>query len=314
MRKIFVAWALIAALTGIIGCASAVLQSKPENVSQSTFPPDSIGYYLPKGLVHIEVKKSDKGDYEVTADKKIVPDPQYFYTVQYHPKSWANESVKVKVAPTGLLESVEVMTEDKTVEIAEKITLLIKEIGKAAMPLRPPAARIARMKVLKFIDVDVDPDSPKDLERLNDALKPLDITIGLRPQMGLAEKAHQSLSDQPGIYYRTLVPYILTIRYSPEHEPQTATTDTATVDKARTKVSSSDTKKLKLVTKKTEADQTTTPTAPEDLGFIKTSTIYLPNGRADLMSGRQAGSLGEKRDDPIFSGRHADRCHHQQTQ
>ena len=157
------------------GCARPVIQSSARNQPE----PNAIGYYLPKGLIHLLVgPKAGTPDYEITLSVISVPDTEYLYTLTYLPKPTADDNINIQLGPNGLLKTITTTTIDKMPEIVQKIAALVPTALKQSIPATQ-ASKLQLTKTIKNIDVIFDPDSDLEKRKKNledDAGVKLDVT------------------------------------------------------------------------------------------------------------------------------------------
>lgn len=167
---------------------------------------------------------------ELIVSTVYVPDPKCFYLLKYLPNPAADQTVSVSLNQQGLLQSVNVTTEDKTPEIIVKITEIAKEIIKLPV-LGVPSVPSDLMKRLELPEF-----KPKFIRKTDAVFNPQDLIakeeqVYAFPKITIALKPHdpnqQSSSDEPlkpsvregidiqkvqkGVYYRAPLPYVLTI-------------------------------------------------------------------------------------------------------
>ncbi len=82
-------------------------------------------YNLPKGL--IEITLEDNGSYSFKVEKKIVPDPDHRYFLQYTNTGRSNDKVNIKFNEEGYLSYVNIDSEDAALKVIEKVVESIKE-------------------------------------------------------------------------------------------------------------------------------------------------------------------------------------------
>ena len=202
-------WSLIAILmiaVSFSGCSLAVLESSHSPNGQVS-QPGSIGYFLPKGLVHFSVTGSQAQGWTIVASSKIVPDRGQFYTLTYNASPLSDDQVKINVSTEGLLESIDVTVADKTGDIIVKLAQLAKEAAKlSALGLE---GRAPKPKEL-VLDQDIDPDNSEELKNLNEKLKIFGLKAIIDP-LGHDMQINSGPRENRGVYYRPLIPYRVTI-------------------------------------------------------------------------------------------------------
>ena len=114
------------------GCAT--------KVALNSISPAGAGatYYLPKGLVTIEVfqSKSNPAIYALEIKtSEIVPDFDQGFRLNYEPSAFHDDIVKIERTKNGLLSKIEFSAEDKTDDIILKVIDTGIEIAK--LPFTP---------------------------------------------------------------------------------------------------------------------------------------------------------------------------------
>jgi hypothetical protein len=219
-------------LVGVLAmtCSCVMLQSQHQNVTEKVQEPNVMGYFLPKGLIHVQFKPkegSTTGEYELTITTEYVPDPNFFYTLKYQPSAISNDTInKVAVSQQGLLTHVQVSAEDKTADIINKLVLIAKAPFVPSIPV-PGAALTALTKEgtpkkLLAFDMVIDPTPPpsppplrrpNSIEEANAKLKDYKIQLSLINWEGQRTviPSASPLDPSQGVYYRPLLPWTLRV-------------------------------------------------------------------------------------------------------
>jgi hypothetical protein len=189
-------------------------------MGQNITQPDAMGYFLPKGLIRVQLKPKGEKDLELTTSVRYIQDPNYFFTFQYLPKATFDDAVDVKITEQGFLEAIVVTTTDKTREIVSKVIEIVEEVAKAITFPGTTQKFQDKYKKLPNIDVEFDPDLFLNEERKadrktleDDFFNPYDIKVELKRTFPGGSFAKQGPVDQKGIYYRPLLPYELSVRH-----------------------------------------------------------------------------------------------------
>jgi hypothetical protein len=191
------------------GCVAKVIQSSARNEPEA----NAIGYNLPKGLIHLVVKPKQgaTNDYEITFAVISVPDENHLYTLKYLPNPTADDTINIQVGSNGLLKSITTTTIDKVPEIVQKIAELVPVAVKSFVP----AAQVSQLKLLiKNIDVIFDPD---DKKAVGDLKKRFHDEVGADFEVEplfVAQQYREPLPSPHSVYYRLLVPYRVTLRFT----------------------------------------------------------------------------------------------------
>jgi hypothetical protein len=99
---------------------------------------------------------------------RYVPDPHHQFVVSHRPNLLSNDDIRVVVGKDGLLDLVEVTTEDKSVEVVKKLI----EIGKnvARITAQAGGARTTPEEEVIF-KASLDPTSDVEVAKINQALQ-----------------------------------------------------------------------------------------------------------------------------------------------
>jgi hypothetical protein len=207
---------VLCGLLFLSACSRAVLQSSvsPQPVNQNITQPDIMGYFLPKGLIHVQVKPKGTNDLELTTSVRYIQDPNYFFTFRYLPKATFDDAVDVKLTEQGFLDTIEVTTTDKAREIVGKVIEIVKEVAKITAFPGAVTQMKAEEKKIPNIDVEFDPDLFLDRSRWKDRedfeqcyFTPYGIKFQLKRTFPNGSFPKRGPVDQQGIYYRPLLPY-----------------------------------------------------------------------------------------------------------
>ncbi len=205
---------LLLAAVCLTGCATWVLQSSPRPVPVDRALDDSeanaVGYFLPKAMIRCELSAvGDSTEVKVFTD--LVPDPAQFYLLHYKANPASDDQVNITLNQQGMLQEIEVTTEDKSGEIIVKLAELVKEALKVSFGL--PSGVKAAPRVLPGVRYWKAVFDPRDLlnrSQTLDSRQGQEITITLKdPRNGRG--ADHGPATQRGIYYRPLMPYTLEI-------------------------------------------------------------------------------------------------------
>jgi hypothetical protein len=195
------------------GCG-VVLTSQKGDIYQQTAPPNTVGYFLPKGLIRVKLTPS-QDSYDLTIESLFVPDPDFFYTLAYDPSAWADDSIKVTLSENSLISTIEVTTEDKTSAIVEKVIGIVKDVVKS-VSLPVPGAAVAKGERVKVLAITFDPNKPEDIREVTNKLEENGISIKITSLKGKGVAGTTTYQDNlflkgNSIYYRPLVPYKITL-------------------------------------------------------------------------------------------------------
>jgi len=239
VKKIISLWG--ACFIMILGCSKPVLESSlkphPLNKDIAQENANSIGYFLPKGMIRLTFDQSTNS---IKVETRFIPDPNYFYTLSYLSDPASYDKVTVGISEkTGMLEKVDVNVTDQRVAIIQKLLAISKEVAKLFTFPAPGA-----FPALQKLRVDIDPDififkDRDSLDRREKFLNDLNTKYGiekfnLKCQGAGDDQVHlvtQGPSFQQGVYYRPLISYDLTFAYKAQPDPQA---DPVTITKMQT--------------------------------------------------------------------------------
>jgi hypothetical protein len=196
------------------GCSQRVIESSAKDQPE----PDAVGYYLPKGLIHLVINPKagtqNPPDYEITFSVISVPDTEYLYTLTYLPKPTADDNINIQLGPNGLLKTITTTTIDKMPEIIQKIAALVPTVLKQSIPAAQ-ASKLQLVKTIKNIDVIFDPDNQDDLKTLGNLKDAVGLVVDVKPLSKDQKTYVQSVdSTSPhSVYYRLFVPYQVTVQF-----------------------------------------------------------------------------------------------------
>jgi len=145
--------ALAASSVALAGCA--VVQSRPSSAPAG----DGVAYMLPMALLPVELVESGGALMLAVQEPRIVGDPAARYLMSRSGNAFSSDNVQVSVSNLGLLESVKVTAEDKTIPALIKI---------ATARATPEAADVGEPTVL--YRALVDPTQSGEIEAVNTAI------------------------------------------------------------------------------------------------------------------------------------------------
>jgi hypothetical protein len=213
MKKNSFVWLILSlCLLATYGCTDAIVQSsqKPYNIHENVIGPNTLGYFLPKGVIRLSIKEST-GALTLTIETKYIPDPNHFYTLNYRPNAGYDDDINITLDANGMLSDINVTTTDKSVAIVGKLLEIAKEVAKIplALPIKGKAEAFPLIDTIIDPDIFLDHDQTK-IDKLITELSPYIDKIYLTPQDQGVAKIEEP-SPQNGIYYRPLLPYELTL-------------------------------------------------------------------------------------------------------
>jgi hypothetical protein len=135
-------------------------------------------YYLPKGLITIDVTYKDESIPVITSSLTYIADenvPRLY--AQYTNNIFSKDTIDIKTDSEGLLTNTIGQSEDKSLIVIENLALAALEVGKiiygvpSGMKAALPGKEIQRKpKKLEEIHITVDPTNQDELEKANSAL------------------------------------------------------------------------------------------------------------------------------------------------
>lgn len=129
MRKLLFATSFV---MGLSGCGSMMETQRVESTGTGV---SGLGqfYMLPKALIPVKVVESATGFRVDIQDPIIVGDPDYQFALRYKPSSMSSDTIKVIVdSKTSLLKTLDLQTNDQTLDILKKIVVLGKTKSESA--------------------------------------------------------------------------------------------------------------------------------------------------------------------------------------
>lgn len=211
--------------------SSALLTTSCTAIKSVTDQEVGIPYYLPKSLVIVKVirkTESGKSGYSITAEPLLVPDTKLLYILQPQDNFLASDRLCVARTKTGLLQSIQFATDDKTDEILVKLAELAAKIGKEAI-----------MPVPFTTNLNGIPDGTDEVVAIGDPYKESEILIQIQEKFpeitgikfsDLTKASDQTCSENE-ICFRTLVSTPIQLRSkNGEKEFNLAATNASIVD------------------------------------------------------------------------------------
>ncbi|MCX7096446.1 MAG: hypothetical protein NTV43_00905 [Methylococcales bacterium] len=138
----------LVAIALLTGCTAIKTKTNPASPEKADF---GIPYFLPDSLIQLTIKKVTEIDaagiplpgkspkYSLSADTKLIPDTSNQYIMQAPTNVLASDRLCVSRSTTGLLQSVQFATDDKTDEILVKLAELAAKVGKTMTGFGTPA-------------------------------------------------------------------------------------------------------------------------------------------------------------------------------
>ncbi|MDP1774745.1 MAG: hypothetical protein Q8L15_20955 [Methylobacter sp.] len=129
-QNIFTSISCFICISMLYGCSAikTITDTSPEGMF-------GIPYYLPKNLVELKVTRTVKGQdlsYAIEVKPILIPDTENRFVLQRQPNPLASDRLCVARSNTGLLQSVQFATDDKTDEILVKLAELAAKVAKTA--------------------------------------------------------------------------------------------------------------------------------------------------------------------------------------
>ena len=135
-------------------------------------------YTLPKGLLKLslwQMTDEEQPAFEIRPEISIVPDPALRYYIRYNTAGNSHNTVKVNFSEEGYLSAIEVIREDKTLEIIENVIQSIKD---AVVPLGPTDKSIG-FEPFELFQTTIDPLDQTEIDRVLGIMKKVAPDISL---------------------------------------------------------------------------------------------------------------------------------------
>lgn len=153
-------------------------------------------YNLPKGLLTITLTQLDAdGNLMLTAEKKIVPDPDHRYFLQYTNTGRSNDKVDITFNEEGYLAAVNIETEDVILQVIENVIQSVKDmVAPTTRSLEPVGFPVELLKET------IDPFDQQEIDRIVNEIKSVDAEFTMSFK-GMAKKKQKGTGtgDQYGI-------------------------------------------------------------------------------------------------------------------
>lgn len=220
LRLIF---SVISILT-FTGCAS-VIQSKREPANNTT----GIFYSLPKGIIQIKFMPLNSREKQpmLQVMTKYVPDPELHFNLYYNRNIAYDDNINVSVSKEGLLNSIEVTTEDKTKDVVVTVVEIAKEIAKFFIAFPGGELKEIDASRIRYFDIAFAPENfivdakaePKSqITETGENLKDYGIEKLRVVRMFDSSKVKTADADTEnshnGVFYKPLLPYKLSFDHS----------------------------------------------------------------------------------------------------
>lgn len=187
-------------------------KNPPANSQAAPAIPDVSG---PIGAASKSAKVSTAWSYKIRyLATRYVPDPHHRFTVRHRPNLLSNDDIRVVVGKDGLLDVVEVTSEDKSVEVVRKLI----EIGKNVARIAAQAGGARSTPEEVIFKASFDPTSDTEVAKINHALQqveggPYEVSLTDRSPQG-SKQVHSTYPqagtagrDFQGIVFRPILAY-----------------------------------------------------------------------------------------------------------
>jgi hypothetical protein len=213
--------------------------------SVSTEPRLGNYYFLPRGLIQLDgapLSKDAPTDFQVTVKSFNVPDKDRRFFLRQRNNPFYEDDLQLKINGKGLLETVNISTEDKTPAIIDKVTETFIDVARIGASgsngLFQSAKQLQTAIALKPFHVVFDPSSPAERNAARARLEECGFKLEF-PDATAAKARVASDSKDRKILYRvandsTTVPYPATadgILYRP---PTAVDLEISTLDNSQT--------------------------------------------------------------------------------
>lgn len=166
---------------------------------------EGLPYYLPKGLIHVKVKRETGNTKRLAieyAKVEIIPDGDYGYTLQYQSSSMSDDKVLVETTSTGLLKEITFTADERSDEFIVKFAEVGKEIFKA-LTFTPHGIVQEGVIYETVYDCLFDPFNPEELERVNKAVKDINSNFEIKFPASNEKAAMYSDCNANNVCFRT---------------------------------------------------------------------------------------------------------------
>jgi hypothetical protein len=136
-------------------------------------------YALPKAMLKVslwQMTDEEQPAFEIRPELKIIPDPELRYYLRYSSLGNSHNTIKVGFSDDGYLKNIEVVREDKTLEIIENVIQSIKD---AVVPTRTDKS-VSVFEPFEMYQTTIDPLDQDEIDRV------LKIIKGVAPDASLS--------------------------------------------------------------------------------------------------------------------------------
>lgn len=159
--------AVLSAFLLCLGCSTFNTTKSPIDERAST----RLGsyYFLPRGKIHLKGEQATGGGFKVSIERINEPDRAHRYFLKHQPNIFFDDDITLKVNTKGLLETVNITTEDKTPAIIDKITETLIDVARIAT--NGLALETIAKKTFQPFDYTFDPFIRPEVEDIKKKLK-----------------------------------------------------------------------------------------------------------------------------------------------
>jgi hypothetical protein len=182
-------------------------------------------YFLPRARVRIKAEKADgDNNFTVTVSQFNEPDRSHRYFLKQENNAFFEDQLVLTVNDSGLLQTVNVDSEDKTSEIIEKVADTVVDAFKVASQTGVAALVAVEFKPFNYVFDPLDPEETEDIKQKMDTRG---FVLGVKPDpihsrrsarieqtKNIAEKASITTTEHlsgNGVFYHPPIAVQLTI-------------------------------------------------------------------------------------------------------
>ncbi|MEM6766305.1 MAG: hypothetical protein AAF824_05395 [Bacteroidota bacterium] len=150
-------------------------------------------YYLPKGIIHLEIITSAEG-VSVASKLELIADPDHRYFLKYSGNAFSSDTIDIEFTENGFLRKVGTTIEDQTVKIAEKVITLAETA--AQLGAGPTTRSLGPDKQpVKVFSGPIDPFDEEEMTAVNKVLGEHGFKVALE-SLGKKKEAEERVDAQ----------------------------------------------------------------------------------------------------------------------
>ena len=158
---------------------STTMATHPLTSTANPIQGNFLYYYLPKGIIHLEIITSSEG-VAVSSKLEMVADPDHRYFLKYSGNAFSSDAIDIEFTENGFLRKVGTTIEDQTVKVAEKVIELAETA--AQLGAGPTTRSLGPEKQpVKVFSGPVDPFDEEEMASVNKILGEHGFKVALEP-------------------------------------------------------------------------------------------------------------------------------------